>query len=84
MPKIEMKPVTSAAVKAIGFSLSTRICRIEYVKGDVYDYDHVPYSSYQELVNAPSIGKELRNFTATFKGVKVGVEEEGKSEKEKG
>ena len=78
--KIEMHPVTSSAVKAIGYSLFTRTCRIEFTKGDIYDYDKVPKSSYDELIHAPSIGKALRNFTATFKGVKVGVEKEGESE----
>ena len=68
---MNMEQVESSAVKAIGYDEGTRTARVEFKKGATYDYDNVPPDSYARLKEAKSIGGELRNFTAIFKGRKV-------------
>lgn len=61
---MEMKPVTSSQVSSIGYDAETRIMHVQFVKGALYEYDDVPEDTHQALVNAPSIGRDLRGIVA--------------------
>ena len=50
------RPVTSASIKSVGYSVDTRTLELEYVSGSVYQYFDVPQPTYAGLLAAPSIG----------------------------
>lgn len=55
---MQMQPVSSSNISAIGYESSTRTLRIQFHSG-TYDYYDVPESVYQELMSASSHGKYL-------------------------
>ncbi|WP_112236690.1 KTSC domain-containing protein [Kribbella monticola] len=55
------RPVDSASVRSVGYSMSSRTLEIEFVNGSVYQYFDVPQPTYAGLLAASSIG----NFVNT-------------------
>lgn len=53
---MEMIPVWSSAISAIGYDPSTMHMRIRFSQGDTYDYCGVPAHVFQGLLNARSKG----------------------------
>lgn len=53
---MEMIPVRSSAMRAIGYDTSTRRMRIIFEQGDSYDFCSVPPYVYEGLMRAPSKG----------------------------
>jgi hypothetical protein len=51
---MSMTPVSSSAIRAIGYDGST--LRVAFRNGGVYDHPGVPYSVYIGLMNASSKG----------------------------
>lgn len=56
---MNMKPVASSQVKAIGHDPATNTLRVEYASGGVYDYAGVDAEKHRALMAAPSIGSHL-------------------------
>lgn len=51
---VEMIPVNSTAIRAVGYDGST--LTVEFHSGRVYDHPHVPYPVYAGLMQASSKG----------------------------
>jgi hypothetical protein len=56
---MEMKPVKSSNIKAIGYDPATQTLAVEFNHGGLYHYANVPAAAHQELVSAKSIGGHL-------------------------
>jgi KTSC domain len=56
MPIPEMRPVESTAVARIGYDPEAEEAFVEYLGGDLYAYEGVPPSIFEELANAESKG----------------------------
>lgn len=54
--KIEMVPVNSSNIAAIGYSEKLLTLHVEFHTGAVYRYYPVPKITYDELMGAESIG----------------------------
>lgn len=50
-------PVSSSALRSIGYDPTTLTLETELASGAVYQYLDVPESVFTELVNAPSVGQ---------------------------
>ena len=53
---MEMVNVTSSNISAIGYDPNTGLLRIEFRKGEAYEYYDVPQYEHDGLMNAPSHG----------------------------
>lgn len=53
---MDMKPVNSSAIEAVGYDPSTRRMRIRFAGGNEYDFCGVPRSVYEALMSASSKG----------------------------
>lgn len=56
MAEIEMKPVVSTRVKALGYDAETQTLRAEFPNGRRCDYEGVPPEVYAEMEKSTSIG----------------------------
>ena len=56
---MEMNPVTSGNVKAVGYDPASKTLRVEYKSGGVYEWDGVAPERHAELMAAKSIGSHL-------------------------
>ena len=56
---MEMIPVQSSDVAAVGYDQETHTLRIQFVTGATYDYSGVPCEDYSDLLAASSKGKYL-------------------------
>ena len=59
---IEMQPVTSSNIKAIGYEHESLRLRVEFLNGTVYLYRAVPQDTAEALLAAPSVGKYFNAF----------------------
>ncbi len=55
-----MIEVSSSAIRAVGYDGST--LTVEFHTGRVYDHPRVPYSVFQELINASSMGAYYNRY----------------------
>ncbi|AUF96919.1 KTSC domain-containing protein [Pseudomonas sp. 02C 26] len=53
---MQMVPVRSSAITAVGYDAATRRMKIAFKQGRTYDYCGVPSEVYQGLINARSVG----------------------------
>jgi hypothetical protein len=53
-------PVSSSAIRAIGYDGST--LTVEFPNGRTYDHPGVPYSVYEGLMQAPSKGAFYNSY----------------------
>jgi hypothetical protein len=56
MPIPKMLPVESSAVARIGYDTEAEEAYVEYLDGDLYAYEGVPFDVFEELTNAESKG----------------------------
>ena len=57
MKTIEMTPVTSSQIRAIGHDAESQTLRVEFVRGGAsYDYQNVTAEMHQNLMKAESVG----------------------------
>jgi len=56
---MEMIPVESSNVAAIGYDPVTATLRVQFIKGRTYEYYSVPEHLYQGLIDAGSKGQFL-------------------------
>lgn len=62
-----MTPVTSSQIAAVGFNPETKQLRVSFIHGNsLYEYDGVEQETYDDLVNASSVGSY---FAQNVKGV---------------
>lgn len=59
---IQRTPVTSSAIRSVGYDSSTRILEIEFTGGSVYRYYEVPSDVYRGLMSAESHGKYFNRY----------------------
>lgn len=53
---MQMVPVRSSAIAAVGYDSATRRMKIAFKQGRTYDFCGVPLEVHQGLMNASSIG----------------------------
>lgn len=54
---MQMTPVTSSNIKAVGYDGKTTTLRVRFNSGRTYQYKDVPHEVYTALIGAQSIGK---------------------------
>jgi hypothetical protein len=58
--------VNSSTAKALGYDKKTKILRVLFTTGNVYDYEDVPKTKFKNLLHASSIGeyfnKKIKGF----------------------
>lgn len=59
---MDMQPVSSSDLAAVGYDEDTATLRIEFLKGGTYEYHGVPKDIYDGLINASSKGKYFDQF----------------------
>jgi hypothetical protein len=69
---MEMTPVSSTNLAAVGYDESTHTLRVEFRHGGVYDYFDVPEPEYESLMRASSHGQYLAyNIKGRYRYAKV-------------
>lgn len=68
---IEMKPVESSNLEAIGYSAEDQILQVRFKSGKTWRYRDFPPSAYSRLMAAESKGKF---FAAHVRGIYVSFE----------
>jgi len=70
--EIPREGVTSSNVAEVGYDEKTETLVVKFNKGGLYAYEGVPRNVYNDLMEAPSIGKFLNSqIIPTFKAIKV-------------
>ena len=59
---MEMQPVSSTDLAAVGYDYENAALRIEFIKGGVYEYQGVPSDIYEGLMAATSKGQFLNQY----------------------
>jgi hypothetical protein len=54
---MNMTPVKSSAIAEVGHDPETRLLRLAFRSGRVYEYFDVPPDVYEDLLNAESVGE---------------------------
>ncbi len=54
--------VKSSNLYSVGYNQQTRKLQIEYIKGDVYEYEDVPQNVYEAFMSADSKGQFAKTF----------------------
>lgn len=53
---MDLKPVKSTNIKAVGYDQDTSELQVEFQGGGLYAYDSVPLDVYRDLTEAHSVG----------------------------
>ena len=68
---LELEPVRSSNIAAIGYDAEQQVLQVEFANGGVYRYMDVPQGVVDDLLSAPSIGRffgrNVRNKYTTGK-----------------
>ena len=59
---MEMIPVSSSNVYAIGYCGETAVLRVQFNNGGIYDYQGIPQEIFEGLLAASSKGQFLNQF----------------------
>jgi hypothetical protein len=54
---MRLVPVHSSGVRAVGYEEERRALYVQFIDGDLYEYDEVPASEVIDLFQAKSIGR---------------------------
>lgn len=65
IPPMEMIPVSSSHIRAIGYDASSKILQVLFHDGHVYQYLDVPETVYSQLMNAESHGEFFGRYMRT-------------------
>lgn len=68
---IELQPVESSNIEAIGHDPATKTLRIRFKSGGTYDYPDVSAKKHQDLVGAKSLGQYFHRYFKQHKFSKV-------------
>ena len=70
--KVQMRPVDSSTITAIGFDPQAGELHVEFKNGSRYLYSNFPMALYEEFLAAPSAGKFFaQKIKGGYEGVKV-------------
>ncbi|MBC6998341.1 KTSC domain-containing protein [Cytophaga sp. FL35] len=70
---MEMIPVSSSNIKAIGYDEENAVLRIEFNKGGIYEYYDVPQYEFDGLYAADSKGSYAnQNIYKNYRQQKIG------------
>ncbi len=58
-------PVSSSQIKSVGYDALHGKMEVQFSTGEIYEYDNVPLSKYEALLDADSVGSL---FHSTIKG----------------
>ncbi len=61
---MKLSPISSSFIDAIGYDPDTRTLGV-LIRGTEYTYPDVSPETYNQIVNAPSIGRAFNDFRAT-------------------
>lgn len=68
MTEIELKPVLSSNIEAIGYDEEAQELRIRFTGGAVYAYDAVPQFEHRDLLDGTGFGGSIgKHFHAKIK-----------------
>lgn len=56
---MEMHPVDSTSIAAIGYDEDSQTLQVEFVRGASYQYFDVPLQIFEGMRDAPSVGQYL-------------------------
>lgn len=56
---IVMSPVASSNVNSVGYDAGSKVLRVKFNSGGLYEYMGVPPEAYSELMGAESVGRFL-------------------------
>ncbi len=59
---MEMIPVSSSDIRAIGYDAATATLRVDFISGGIYEYFDVPESVHANFLRAASYGEFLNDF----------------------
>ena len=59
---MEMIPVTSSNLSAVGYDYESATLRVQFLKGGLFEYQGVPSNVYEELMAAGSKGQYFDQF----------------------
>jgi hypothetical protein len=68
---MEMQPVESSNIKAIGYDQATQTLRMEFRNGSIHDYPDTSPADHTNLMAAASHGKHFHQHIRSRKSVKV-------------
>lgn len=70
---MEMKPVASSNIQAVGYDESTETMRVQFTNGSIYEYRNVPSIVYNDFMQSGSLGAYLnRNIRNSYPYEKIG------------
>ena len=70
--QIQMQPVESSNLTAIGYDAERKILAVKFKNGTVYNYSDVPEKTFEELRSSESIGKFFHSrIKNIFKYLKI-------------
>lgn len=58
---MEMQEVSSSNIKEVGYDESTQTMGVVFHSGNLYHFFNVPKDVYEELVEAPSVGRQFNS-----------------------
>jgi hypothetical protein len=62
-PEMERQSVASSLIRSVGYDPAGSIMEVEFIEpGRIYTFYDVPYSVYDELMEAPSKGRYFNEF----------------------
>lgn len=59
---MKRQPVSSSLVESLGYGPEKEVLEVELENGRVYQYRDVPESTYNELIEADSIGRYFSQY----------------------
>lgn len=59
--EIKMQSVSSSNLVSVGYDEDSKTLRVVFKNGSTYDYSSVPQRTYEDLLNAESIGSYFHN-----------------------
>lgn len=72
MPEVQMQPVRSSMISAIGYSIDRQILRVEFKNKAIYEYSDVPHETYLSLMSSGSAGKYFHaNIKNSYQAFRV-------------
>lgn len=59
---MEMIPVSSSAIRAVGYDAATRRMKITFIEGHTYDFCNVPEPVFVALLRSASKGRYYNDY----------------------
>jgi lysyl-tRNA synthetase class 2 len=66
MPEFKIKNIISNNIKGYAYNEQSRVLRVWYLNGHVYDYQEVPKHIYESLNESPSKGAYINRIIKEF------------------